>query len=66
HGIFTHEVQHNFGWGHKEQLPNGGGDDVMKLDSTYPGRAKWKPTVVGKDKIYLQYFEGKKPEPPKK
>jgi hypothetical protein len=55
HGIFTHECQHAFGWGHGEQLPNGGGDDVTKLGRTAPGRSAWMPKKVEDGKIWFEY-----------
>lgn len=53
HGIFTHECQHAFGWGHGEQRP--GGDDVTKLGKTAPGRSKWMPKKMADGKIYVEY-----------
>jgi hypothetical protein len=55
HGIFTHECQHAFGWGHGEQLPNRAGDDVSKLGHTVIGRAQWMPTKTKPDTIYTEY-----------
>jgi hypothetical protein len=55
HGIFTHECQHAFGWGHGEQLPDGKGDDVSKLGRTAPDRAKWMPTKMRDGYIYVEH-----------
>jgi hypothetical protein len=55
HGIFTHECQHAFGWGHGEQLPDGKGDDVSKLAKTAPGRSGWMPKKTKDGKIYVEY-----------
>jgi hypothetical protein len=55
HGIFTHECQHAFGWGHGEQLPDGKGDDVSKLGKTAQGRSGWMPKKMKDNTIYIEY-----------
>jgi hypothetical protein len=55
HGVFTHECQHAFGWGHGEQLPDRKGDDVSKLGKTAPGRSGWMPKKMKDNTIYIEY-----------
>ncbi|MDR2862911.1 MAG: zinc-dependent metalloprotease [Puniceicoccales bacterium] len=55
-GIFTHECQHAYGWGHGEQLPDGKGDDVSKLGRNAPGRSSWMPSKVKSNTVYVEYL----------
>jgi hypothetical protein len=51
--IFTHELQHNFGWGHENKT------NLSMIHANFPIFAKWKPTVIPENKVYVQYWINK-------
>jgi hypothetical protein len=47
--VFTHELQHNFGWNHPMK------DDLSILKKNFPRAASYSPRVMPDDQVYVQY-----------
>jgi hypothetical protein len=52
-GVFTHEMQHTFGWKHNH------GENLWQVEAAFPRSAGHRQTVIPQGELYIQYRDSR-------